>query len=67
MSQARRYETRWNQLACRVGEHDTTLNSALTTAMATIQRRNGSLPGGHDTEEWEDLYKLALAGYKLAS
>jgi len=50
MAHVSRYETRWNQLAARVGEHDATLNSALTAAMAAIQRRNGSLPGGYEGE-----------------
>ena len=64
MAQVCRYETRWNQLASRVGERDATLNAALLNAMTAYQQHNGMIPGGYDFEETEDLFELALAGYR---
>lgn len=67
MAQMGRNETRWNQLVTRVGEDDQALNTALTAALASYQRRVGCLPGGFDGEEWEDVYRDALKAYRASA
>lgn len=67
MDQAGRYETRWNQLAARVGETDETLNTALAAAMTAYQKRHSCLPGGFDSQEWEDVYKHALKAHSASA
>lgn len=60
------HEADWNQLVTLTGDSPA-VNKALLAALNAYQERTGCLPGGYDREEWNDIYRDALANYRKAS